>query len=126
MTARLKTLGAALGVAFALSITFVPASAQPSVNYALSFDGVDDLVIVPEHPLLELTDGTLELWFRPDWAPGSIAYAPVLIANRLGPNLTRYSLHMDRNLAGVILANGTDSSATWATNRASGITGIGS
>jgi alpha-tubulin suppressor-like RCC1 family protein len=34
----------------------------------------------------------------------------VLIANQFGPALTRYSLRLDRNLAGIILGNGTSSS----------------
>lgn len=80
---------------------------QSGANYSLSFNGTNDLVVVPNRPLLELTDGTLELWFKPDWAPGSIAYDPVLIANRQGAVLTRYSLQVDRNLAGVALANGS-------------------
>ena len=84
-----------------------PAFGQGAANSALSFNGTNDLVTVPNRSLLELTDGTLELWFNPDWAPGSIAYDPVLIANRQGTTLTRYSLHVDRNLAGVMLANGS-------------------
>jgi len=80
---------------------------QGTANSALSFDGTNDQVVVASSPLLDLTDGTLELWFRPDWVPGSITYDPVLIAKRQGAALTRYSLHVDRNLAGVALANGT-------------------
>src|SRR6266536_3008129 len=88
----------------ALGLGFLVASAvgQVNPNYALSFNGTNDLVIVPSNALLELTNGTLELWFRPDWAPGSIAYDPVLIAKRQGANLTRYSLQVDRNLAAVV------------------------
>jgi len=97
------TLFAAIAIAFSPSTAF----GQAGIDYALSFNGTNDLVIVPNSPLLELTDGTLELWFNPDWAPGSIAYDPVLLANRQGAALTRYSLNIDRNLASVMLANGT-------------------
>jgi len=104
-----KQLISLLALLVAVTFTFspVPALGQASADYALSFNGTSDLVMVPNSPLLELTDGTLELWFRPDWAPGSLAYDPALIAERMGAVLTRFSLHVDRNLAGVALANGT-------------------
>jgi len=108
---RMGTRSCTFTTAFfaAIAIAFSPSTAfgQAGVDYALSLDGTNDLVIVPNDPLLELTDGTLELWFKPDWAPGSTTYDPVLIANRQGPSLTRYSLNIDRNLASVMLANGT-------------------
>src|SRR5881394_2292258 len=106
MGVRSSTFIAAILAAIAFSFSPMSALGQANANYALSFDGTNDLVIVPNRPLLELTDGTLELWSKPDWTPGSIAYDPVLIANRQGALLTRYSLHVDRNLAGVALANG--------------------
>jgi hypothetical protein len=79
-------------------------------DYALSFNGTTDSVVISNSPLLELTSGTLEGWFRPDWSPGSLNYDPVLIANQFGPALTRYNLRLDRNLGGIILGNGTSSS----------------
>jgi alpha-tubulin suppressor-like RCC1 family protein len=83
---------------------------QTTTDSALSFNGTSDVVVVSNSPLFELTSGTLEGWFRPDWAPGSLNYDPVLIANQFGPSLTRYSLRLDRNLGGVILANGSSTS----------------
>src|SRR6266536_2315307 len=97
-----RTFITVLFVASGLGFLAASADGQANANYALSFNGTNDLVIVPSNALLELTDGTLELWFRPDWAPGSIAYDPVLIGNRQGANLTRYSLQVDRNLAAVV------------------------
>jgi hypothetical protein len=87
----------------------IPVSAlgQTNTDFALSFNGVSDSVVVANNPLVELTSGTIELWFRPDWAPGSLGYDPVLIANSQGPILTRYAVQVDRNLAGISLANGT-------------------
>jgi hypothetical protein len=87
------------------------ASAQTNGSFALAFDGVHDLVTVPGNPLLELTAGTVELWFQPNWTPGTLNYDPVLLGDQLGPALTRYSLHVDRNLSGIILANGNGSSS---------------
>lgn len=89
----------------------VPTLAQPYTNDSLSFDGTSSKVVVPNNSLFELTDGTIELWFKPDWDPGSLAYNPVLIANRQGALLTRYSIAVDRDLAGVSLANGTSVSS---------------
>jgi alpha-tubulin suppressor-like RCC1 family protein len=84
---------------------------QATTASALSFDGTDDVVTVANNPLLELTTGTLELWFKPNWTPGTLTYDPVLIGNQLGPALTRYSVHVDRNLGGIALANGTTTSS---------------
>jgi hypothetical protein len=106
MESRSCTFTTTILAAITILVT-APAIGQGVANSALFFDGMNDLVLVPNRPLLELTDGTLELWFKPDWAPGSIAYDPVLIANRLGAALTRYSLHVDRNLAGIVLGNGS-------------------
>lgn len=106
MESRSRTLTAAILAALAFAFSSASALGQATSGSALSFNGTNDLVIVPNRPLLELTDGTLELWFKPDWAPGSIAYDPILVASRQGAALTRYSLHVDRNLAGVALANG--------------------
>src|SRR5262249_20741034 len=77
---------------------------------ALSFNGTGDFVIVSNSPLLELTSGTVELWVRPDWSAGSLSYDPVIIGNQLGPALTRYTLRLDRNLAGIIFGNGAATS----------------
>src|SRR5438552_8305678 len=107
MKGRSSTFATAILAAIAIAFSSASALGQANANYALSFDGTNDLVAVTNRPLLELTDGTLELWFKPDWAPSAIAYDPVLIANRQGAALTRYSLHVDRNLAGVALANGS-------------------
>lgn len=107
MKTKVISSSAAVMAAFSLMLNPARSLAQPAPNLALTFDGTNDQVIVPNRAALELTDGTLELWFRPDWTPGAINYDPVLIANRLGAALTRYSLQVDRNLAGVMLANGT-------------------
>src|SRR5262245_51476998 len=105
MKSRCSPAALTLLLAFMMS-KGAPVFAQVTGNHALTFNGASDLVAVPASSLLDLTDGTIELWFNPDWAPGSISYDPVLIAKRQGALLTRYSLHVDRNLSGVTLANG--------------------
>lgn len=39
---------------------------QPDFGNAVSFDGVDDYIKVSNSPELELTDGTIEFWVKPD------------------------------------------------------------
>lgn len=36
-----------------------------SQNNSLHFDGIDDIIIGPSDPILELTEGTVELWVKP-------------------------------------------------------------
>jgi hypothetical protein len=83
MKARRPIGGATLVAIVTLTAIPTPVAAQPAPNLALSFDGTNDLVVVPNRPAIELTDGTLELWFRPDWTPGSINYDPVRIGDRV-------------------------------------------
>jgi hypothetical protein len=75
-----RTFAVSFAAVIAIAFNPVTALSQDASNSALSFNGTNDLVIVPGHPLLELTDGTLELWFKPTAAVLSFAMA---VSNRL-------------------------------------------
>ncbi|HEU4906005.1 MAG TPA: LamG-like jellyroll fold domain-containing protein, partial [Solirubrobacterales bacterium] len=60
---------------------------------ALSFDGADDLITIPDADELDLTEGfTLEAWVRPDTLG---AWTPVLAKDDVGPLTTGYLLFAD-------------------------------
>jgi hypothetical protein len=77
---------------------------------ALDFDGVNDYVVVTNDPIFELTDGTIEMWFKPNWIANSMGYMPALMANRDGQP-SRYSFHIRDNLSQIGLF--ADGPALW-------------
>jgi hypothetical protein len=81
-------------------------SAQTVGGKALSFGGGSNQVTVATDPSLELTQGTLEVWFNARWSTASMTYDPVLIANRNGAP-TRYCLQVSAKLDGIIFQNGS-------------------
>ena len=87
---------------------YTPQIYETAVDFgdAASFDGVDDYVQVPNSSELELSDGTIEFWVKPDWAANSKNFNPAVLANR-DTSGTRYSIHILRNLDGVDLWNGS-------------------
>ncbi|BAY84313.1 hypothetical protein NIES267_38090 [Calothrix parasitica NIES-267] len=87
---------------------YTPEIYETAVDFgdAASFDGIDDYVQVPNSSELELTDGTIEFWVKPDWAANSKNFNPAVLANR-DTSGTRYSIHIRRNLNGVDLWNGS-------------------
>jgi uncharacterized protein YjdB len=75
---------------------------------AMYFDGSDDNIVIANNTAFESSTGTVELWLRPNWAPGTHGGNPCIIGMR--PNTissTRYSFHMTNNLDGLGLYNGS-------------------
>jgi len=56
---------------------------------ALSFDGVNDQVVIPANSAYDLTQGTIECWVK----PGNLVGQACIIGNR-GSGGTRFSFHM--------------------------------
>jgi hypothetical protein len=61
---------------------------QQSRN-ALSFDGVNDQVVIPTNTAYDLTQGTIECWVK----PGNLVGQACILGNR-GSGGTRFSFHM--------------------------------
>jgi len=81
----------------------MPASGKQDT--VLSLDGRSGHAQIPANPDFDLTTGTLEAWFKPEFQAGSVNYNPMLLGARLG-DVTRYSLHVARDLSGIMLWNG--------------------
>jgi hypothetical protein len=73
--------------------------------HALELDGLDDTVVAPGGPGLDLRDGAAAAWVRPDWQPGVPAEAPAVLALSDGTT-SRYSLHIAPDLSGVVVRGG--------------------
>ena len=70
--------------------TFAPANA----GQGFSLDkAMNAYIRIPSSIALELIDGTIEVWVKPDWAPGGNGYHPCIVGMR-SPSATRYSLHI--------------------------------
>jgi hypothetical protein len=67
-----------------------PAQPDPDNSWALSFDGVDDLVFVPDTPALDVTGSfTLGLWY---YFPGGVTGEPGLVQKDGPGSFGRYGL----------------------------------
>jgi len=63
------------------------------------------LVTTGESPKLDTAKGTIELWFKPTFAPG-VGYNPCIIAKRSSPARTRWSIHVWHDYSCVAFWNG--------------------
>lgn len=75
-------------------------------NNTLNFNGTNNFVTFPYSPALDLVDGTIEFWMRPNWAPGSNGQNPCVLGYRAGFAATRFSVHVEDNLSGIGIWNG--------------------
>ena len=73
-------------------------------NNSLDFDGVNDIVIGPSDPILELDEGTVELWLKPESKPTSQTF--ICYRNSSGSK-TKYLWNLIPNLTGIGFWNGT-------------------
>lgn len=81
-----------------------PATGLPGVaGQAARFDGSQE-ILVPISNSLNVED-TLMAWVKPDWVPAGTGDHPVVLAVR-SASVTRFSLHIQRDYAGVALWNG--------------------
>lgn len=69
---------------------------------ALHFDGVDDQMIAPANPAIDLTTGTVECWIKPGLMDGN----GCILGNR-GATDARYSFHINTTTNTIGLFNGT-------------------
>lgn len=76
----------------------------PSDENCLHFDGVNDNVYGPSSTALELVDGTIELWIKPEMKSTSQTF--VCYRNNAG-SATRYLFNFLGNLSGLGFWNGT-------------------
>ncbi len=81
---------------------------RPGSGTAIQFNGTDQYVNVGDDTSLDLTDGTIEFWFKPGWVAGSLGYTPVVVSKwtSVGPK-RRYSIVVNDNLDGIGLRNGS-------------------
>ncbi|RZK97444.1 MAG: LamG domain-containing protein, partial [Hymenobacter sp.] len=98
--------GAGLGL-LAAAPSLVQAQMSPA--YTLPLNGTTQYGLVPNTPTLEIATGTVEMWVKPNWAPGSYNGAnPCLIGERTVDNAnTRFSLHLRDDLTGLGIWNGS-------------------
>ena len=75
------------------------------VGNTLSFDGIDDTVIIPNNNALEFNTGIVEVWVKPDWVSGAPGYNPSFIGLR-DVNGSRFSFHIRSNYSAIDLYNG--------------------
>ncbi|MGV3504590.1 MAG: cadherin-like beta sandwich domain-containing protein, partial [Adhaeribacter sp.] len=73
----------------------------------LSFNGTNQYVAVPNEAALEFATGTVEMWVKPNWSPGTHGgTSPALISMRSNTG-TRFSLHIGNGLNEVGIWNGS-------------------
>ncbi|HEV8538470.1 MAG TPA: LamG-like jellyroll fold domain-containing protein, partial [Bacteroidota bacterium] len=70
------------------------ARTSPNRYHSLSFDGIDDYVLVPASSSFDIWAGTIECWVRPEWT-APLAANPVIIASGNYPS--RYAIRMGAN-----------------------------
>ena len=78
-----------------------------SPAYTLPLNGTNQYAAVPSSTALEIATGTIEMWVKPTWTPGSYGGAnPGFVGERTANNSsTRFSLHLTDNLNGVGIWN---------------------
>ncbi|MES2702917.1 MAG: Ig-like domain-containing protein [Bacteroidota bacterium] len=83
-------------------------------NNAIHLDGGNDNVVIPNSSAFETTSGTIEMWVKPTWSPGTHGGNPTLISMRTTPigTNTRYSFHMADGLSTIGMYNGSTFSTT--------------
>lgn len=97
----------AVGTAYGSETSFTTLSALPANE--LSFNGTDQYVAIPNKTALEFATGTVEMWVKPAWSPGTHNGAsPCLISMRSVAG-TRFSLHINSNLSNIGIWNGLTS-----------------
>nr|VFK62466.1 MAG: FG-GAP repeat-containing protein [Candidatus Kentron sp. UNK]VFK70510.1 MAG: FG-GAP repeat-containing protein [Candidatus Kentron sp. UNK] len=67
---------------------------------ALRFDGNDEYVKVPCNPDFDLTEGTLEAWFKPEWNSATSGHAAIMALRNNGSS--RYGIYVRKDYKGVM------------------------
>ena len=80
-------------------------------NNGLTFDGVDDQVVIPANSKYDLASGTVEFWVNPSSLSSTFS---TVLGNR-GPGGVRYSFHLSSTQIGVDNGSGTINTLTPAT-----------
>ncbi|GAB3204314.1 gliding motility-associated-like protein [Pontibacter aydingkolensis] len=82
---------------------------NPSVPAsAISFNGFNQYINVPNNSAFEYGTGTVEVWVKPDWTPGTKGANPCVLSMRADAGgATRYSLHINDNLGAIGIYNGS-------------------
>jgi uncharacterized protein YjdB len=107
MTALMRQNGNPLG--FLLMFCLMIFAGGTAEGQKLTFDGIDDYVIVQPHSSMETNVGTIEAWVRPTWAantrpPGN----PTIVGMRpVEWWMARYSFHLNNALDGLGMWNGS-------------------
>ncbi|WP_420317507.1 kelch repeat-containing protein [Ekhidna sp.] len=59
----------------------------PSYNNSLSFDGINDMVVLDDNPVDYFGSFTVELWFKTDQNGTLISFSPFVVTNNAGWNI---------------------------------------
>ncbi|MFG6687930.1 LamG domain-containing protein [Mariniflexile sp. HNIBRBA6329] len=86
-------------------LLFISGLSMAQPGNALNFDGGNDVVVVPNNPILEFSNGTIEVWIKPDWVSGTAGYNPSFIGLRDGSH-SRFSFHIKNDYSTIDLYNG--------------------
>ena len=82
-------------------------------NNGLTFDGIDDKVVIPANSQYDLTSGTVEFWVNPSSL--SSTFSTVLGNRDTTTGDTRYSFHLSSTQIGIDNGSGTINTLTPAT-----------
>ncbi|MFI0431034.1 BspA family leucine-rich repeat surface protein [Mariniflexile sp. HMF6888] len=86
-------------------LLFISGLSMAQPGNALNFDGGNDVVVVPNDPILEFSNGTIEVWIKPDWVSGTAGYNPSFIGLRDASH-SRFSFHIKNDYSTIDLYNG--------------------
>ncbi|MGV3638996.1 MAG: cadherin-like beta sandwich domain-containing protein [Adhaeribacter sp.] len=81
-----------------------PAATLPANE--LSFNGTNQYVAIPNKSALEFATGTVEMWVRPTWTPGTHGGSSPALLSMRSTSGTRYSLHIGNGLDQIGIWNG--------------------
>ena len=99
----LQKLQKFVSIVFLFSCIFTSTFAAALPDNPFTLNGTNQYASIPYNSALEFTTGTIEMWVRPDWSPGTVSTNLCLISER--ENSTRYSFHINKNLDGIGLFN---------------------
>ncbi|WP_420318956.1 LamG-like jellyroll fold domain-containing protein [Ekhidna sp.] len=73
----------------------------------LAYNGTNQYISIGDDSSLDITDGTIEFWFKPDWVPGSLGGTNPMVVGKRTTGTTQYSIHVTDNLDAIGLHDGT-------------------
>ena len=80
---------------------------RPGSGKSIEYNGSTQYINVGDDPSLNITNGTIEFWFKPDWVAGSLGGTNPMVVGKRTTGNTQYAIHVTDDLDAIGLHDGS-------------------